>query len=314
MRIVDASACSAALKPQALIAALRTRFALGCVHPHRHVHTVGTPQSASSGFTSLIMPAWVVGECFGIKVINIAPGNSQRGLPGLHAVYTLFDANTGVPLAQMDGNIITAHRTAAASALAADFLAAPDASHLLLVGAGRIAALLPAHHACVRPLKRVSVWARRLEQAQALALQLQSQGFDAQAVSDLSLAARSADIVSSATLATEPIVQGAWLKPGSHLDLIGSFTPSMREADDDCFSNGARLWVDIEEAFEKSGDLLEPMQRQLLRPSDAQGTLASLCNGAAGGRRTASERTVFKSVGCALEDLAAAMLIHGQVA
>jgi ornithine cyclodeaminase len=259
-------------------------------------------------FTSLIMPAWIPGRCYGVKTINIAPGNAARGLPGLHASYLLCDGSTGRPLAVIDGDVLTQRRTAAASALAARWLARDDARHLLVVGAGRIARLLPAAYRAVRAIDRVSVWARNPAQAQSLAQELQGTGLPAGAVADLQAACGEADIVSCATLATEPVVRGAWLRPGTHLDLVGSFTPAMREADDACFA-GAALYVDTEEALTKSGDLLGPMARGVFAASDLRGTLAQLCRGEVRGRQHPRERTVFKSVGTALEDLAAALLV-----
>ena len=307
MQLLDAEATRAGLPFERLIPALQALFAAGCAVPSRHVHAVPAP---GGGFTSLIMPAWVPGCCYGVKTVNIAPHNAARGLPGLHSTYLLYDAATGAPLAMLDGDQITARRTAAASALAASFLARPDASHLLLVGAGQVARLLPAAYRVVRPITRVTVWARSADSAEALALSLRAQGFDASASSDLAGAAAQADVVSCATLATAPLVQGAWLQPGSHLDLIGSFTPAMREADDACFA-GASLFVDTDEALAKSGDLLGPMARGVFSATDVRGSLAMLSSGGVPGRRQAAERTVFKSVGTALEDLAAAMLVCG---
>lgn len=305
MQLFDAAATAAALPYARLVPALRALFAdPGCVVPPRHVHTVG------EGLTSLLMPAWLPGRCYGVKLINIAPGNAALGLPGLHASYLLHDATTGVPLALLDGDALTTRRTAAASALAAAMLARPDARRLLVVGAGRVAQQLPAAYAAVLPLQQVAVWARRPEQAAALAQAWRAQGLQAEAVADLQAAVAAADIVSCATLATAPLVQGRWLRPGTHLDLIGSFTPAMREADDDCFA-GAALYVDTDEALAKSGELLGPLARGVITPGAVRGTLAGLCRGTATGRRDADERTVFKSVGTALEDLAAAMLVLG---
>ena len=142
---------------------------------------------------------------------------------------------------------------------------------------------------------------------------MRSEGFEAQAVSHLSVACGEADIVSCATLSMEAVVRGAWLAPGSHLDLIGSFTPAMREADDACFEN-ARVFVDTDEALKKSGDLLIPMAHGVLHADDIRGTLTTLSKGVATGRKTDAERTVFKSVGTALEDLAAANLIYETLA
>ncbi|RYF14296.1 MAG: ornithine cyclodeaminase family protein [Comamonadaceae bacterium] len=306
MKIYDAAATAAALPFDRLVPALREMFARGCEVPARHVHEVAVP--GSEPFTSLIMPAWVPGQYYGIKMINIAPGNAKRGLPGLHAVYTLFDGATGVPLAVMDGDVITHRRTAAASALAASWLAREDARHLLVVGAGQIARLLPHAYRAVRAIDRVSVWARDMAKAEALAAQWRSEGLSASAVPDLQAACGEADIVSCATLATEPVVHGAWLNAGTHLDLIGSFTPAMREADDDCFA-GASLYLDTEEGLKKSGELLGPMARGVFSPADVRGTLATLSRGETAGRGSPGERTVFKSVGNALEDLAAAILV-----
>lgn len=306
MQVFDADATRAALPFDRLVTALQALFARGCEVPARHVHEIATADGG--GFTSLVMPAWLPGRYYGIKAVNIAPGNAALGLPGLHASYLLFDGVTGVPLAVMDGGEITSRRTAAASALAARWLARPDARHLLVVGAGQVARLLPQAYRAVRAIDRISVWARAPEKSQALAREWQAQGLPAQAVTDLQAACGEADIVSCATLATSPLVRGAWLRPGSHLDLIGSYTPAMCEADDACFA-GASLYIDTEEAMKKSGDLLGPLARGVIDAGSVRGTLAGLSRESATGRTGAEERTVFKSVGNGLEDLAAAMLV-----
>jgi ornithine cyclodeaminase/alanine dehydrogenase-like protein (mu-crystallin family) len=308
MEWIDAAAVRAALPFERLIPALRTLFAAGCTVPPRQV--LQWDDGTGGHVTSLVMPAWQTGAgggFYAVKVINIAPGNAARGLPGLHASVLLHDAATGRPLALLDGDEITARRTAAASALAASFLARADAQRLLVVGAGRIAALLPSAYRVVRPIAQVAVWARRAEAAEALAARWRADGFDAVAAPDLPQAVAEADIVSCATLATAPVVRGAWLAPGSHLDLIGSFTPQMVEADDDCF-RGAALFADTDEALRKSGDLLGPLARGVFTAADLRGTLETLARGATPGRTDPMERTVFKSVGTALEDLCAAQL------
>ncbi len=310
MRIFDAQATHDALPFDRLIPALRDLFAVGCEVPPRHLHRIDVPDA--DALTSLIMPAWLPGRTYGVKIVNVAPGNAARGLPALHASYLLHDARSGVPLALIDGDQITSRRTAAASALAASWLALPEATHLLLIGAGQVARLLPDAYRVVRPLERVSVWARVPDRAEALAAEIRERGFDAWRADDLPAAVGAADIVSCATLATEPIVQGRWLRAGSHLDLIGSFTPAMREADDDCF-HGARLYIDTEEALAKSGDLLGPLSRAVFSAGDVAGTLGTLVRGETPGRTDAVQRTVFKSVGTALEDLAAAMLVCGEL-
>jgi len=244
--------------------------------------------------------------------INLRQSNGQ-------GVSLVFDQQTKVVYQNQSygitsleyGDQVTARRTAAASALAASFLARADARRLLVVGAGRVARLLPAAYRVVRPIEQVTVWARRPQEAEALAHALADGGVAAAASTDLAGAVAAADVVSVATLATEPVIEGRWLRPGSHLDLIGSFTPAMREADDACFA-GAAVYVDTEEALQKSGDLLGPLRRGVFITAGVRGTLATLARGEAQGRRDETERTVFKSVGTALEDLAAAILVHEQ--
>lgn len=303
---LDAATTAAHLAPADLIAALRRAFAEGAQVPLRHTHRIEDP--AGPGGTVLLMPAWKPGGHLGIKTVTIFPGNGAHGLPGLHSLYTLFDATTGVPLAQLDGNEITSRRTAAASALAASFLARHDAASLLVLGSGRVARLLPDALRCVRPIERIAVWNHRPEGAAALARRWREQGLNAQPVTDLEAAVARADIVSCATLAGAPLVRGAWLREGAHLDLIGSFTPQMRECDAQCFAR-ARVWVDTDEALAKSGDVLDAIAAGGFDAARLQGTLAQLCRGERAGRHSRSEITLFKAVGNALEDLAAAELV-----
>jgi ornithine cyclodeaminase/alanine dehydrogenase-like protein (mu-crystallin family) len=306
MKHFDDIATREPLAFERLVPALRAAFAADAQVPPRHVHSIET--AGGDKGTVLIMPAWSDAGFLGIKTINVFPGNSARGLPGLHATYVLYDARAGVPLAMMDGNELTARRTAAASALGASFLARADAHRLLVLGSGRVARLLPAAHASLRPIREVQVWNHRPEGAEALAAQWRAKGFNARAVTELEAAVRQADIVSCATLANEPLVHGDWLAPGSHLDLIGSFTPAMREADAQCFA-GARTFIDTPEALQKAGELLDAIAAGTLRADEVQGTLAALCRGERAGRTDNEERTVFKAVGSALEDLTAATLV-----
>ena len=312
MHHFDRDTTRLALPFDRLIPALRNLFVAGCEVPLRHTHSLPGPDNAGgTANTVLIMPAWQPGQFMGIKTVNIFPGNSARGLPGLFSTYILYDAQTGQPLAQIDGNEITSRRTAAASALAASYMAPPDASTLLVVGCGRVGSLIPAAYQAVLPITHVLLWDRTAAHAEALAHHLRAEGIHATAAPDLQAAVRQADVVSCATLATAPLVQGHWLRPHSHLDLIGSFTPLMREADDACFAN-ARLVVDTSEALQKSGELLGPMSRGVFSADSVAGTLADLCRGTIPGRLNTTGRTVFKSVGTALEDLAAAMLVWGR--
>lgn len=306
MQYLNADDVRQRLPMPALIEALRQRFAQGCAVPLRHTHTISDPNGAPAG-TVLIMPAWRCGGRFGVKTVNIFPGNAARGLPALHASYMLFDATTGQPLALLDGSELTTRRTAAASALAASYLARPDAGCLLVVGAGRVARVLPEAMRCARPsLRRFLVWNHRADAAARLVATLRDEGLEAQAEGDLEAAVGVADIISCATLSRAPLVRGRWLAAGAHLDLIGSFTPDMRESDGECWRL-ARAWVDTDEALAKAGDVLQAMAEGAFEPGRVQGRLSDLCRGAAVDRRP-GDRTLFKSVGTALEDLAAAEL------
>jgi ornithine cyclodeaminase/alanine dehydrogenase-like protein (mu-crystallin family) len=307
MQIFDADATRAHLPLVPLIDALRAMFVAGCELPPRHVHEVTQADGAPAGHV-LLMPAWQAGAQLGVKIVSVFPGNAAHGLPSVHGVYVLLDARTGVPLAQLDGSELTARRTAAVSALAASLLARGDATRLLIVGAGRIASLVADAMACVRPIARVQVWNHRAAGAQALAERLRARGIDASAVTDLGAAVAEADIVSCATLATQPLIEGRWLRPGTHLDLVGSFTATMREADSECLRR-ARVFIDGDEALGKAGELLQAAADGAFELEQLQGTLAQLCRAERSARTAASEITLFKSVGSALQDLAAAQLI-----
>ncbi len=310
MQIIDSAQTRAHLAFEHLIPALGAMFNQECEVPLRHNHAMSLDGEQVG--TVLIMPAWQPGKRLGIKVVTIYPGNAAQGQPGLNSIFTLFDATTGVPLALLDGNEITSRRTAAAAALAAQSLSRPDSTRLFVVGAGRVATLVPYAFRSIRPIKEVKVWDIDVDRAQVLARQLRQDGFLADAIADLRTGTEWADIVSCATLSDKPLIQGKWLKPGTHLDLIGSFTPAMREADDHCF-RVATVFVDTDEALQKSGDLLEPIKSGAFTPGRLAGTLAQLCRGERKGRCTNDEITIFKAVGTALEDLAAASLVYDRL-
>ena len=306
MQILDPSHTTQHLPMAALVACLEQMFIEGCEVPLRHNHQIAGATPAQDGIM-LLMPAWQTGKRIGVKTVSIFPGNQALGLPGLHSVFILYDAATGAPLAVLDGDAITSRRTAAASALAARWLSRPDARRLLVLGAGRVASLLPDAYRCVRDIQQVQVWDIRPEAAQAMVARLQAQGMDASVATDLEQAVRGADIISCATLSTAPLVRGEWLQPGAHLDLIGSFTPAMRESDDACFAR-ATVFVDTPEALMKAGDILAPIASGAWDKRQLAATLEQLCRGEHAGRSRADEITLFKAVGTALEDLAAASL------
>lgn len=294
-----------------LVSALRLAFASGATVPPRHHHYI--PQPGGAQAVLLLMPAWQEGGYLGIKVATIYSGNGKRGLPGVYSTYLLCDAATGRPLALIDGAQITERRTAAVSAVAASFLARADARSLLIVGAGRIASLAADGFTAVRPIDRVTVWARRFDKAELFAAHLRESGHNAIATASLRDAAAEADIISCATMSTEPLIRGEWLRPGTHIDLVGSFTPAMREADDSC-AGRSRVYVDSHEALVESGDLAGPIANGALDRQAIVGTLADLAAGRIAGRKSADEITLFKAVGTALSDIAAAALVYRAVA
>lgn len=332
MNFYDEAAVRSALPFDRLIPALDRAFCQDYEIPQRLVLAL-----SDAPVTSLVMPAWQKSadidgrRYYGVKVINIAPKNAALGIAALHAHYNLFDADTGQLLALIEGGELTARRTAASSALAASKILKLKQTRrlseqserpktLLIVGTGRIASLLPAAYMNVLEFEKILVWGRDFGKAQQQVARLQTElaaelgpsrahlaSIQIEAVQNIEEALGIADIVSCATLATEPVIQGALLAPHAHLDLIGSFTPLMREADDACFAQTA-LYVDSREALTKSGDLIGPLQRGVFNADNIAGTLESLCRPTAL-QHTIQGRSVFKSVGLALEDLAAAILV-----
>lgn len=298
-----------------LIEALSAIFARDDVRsPIRHHHSIEVPGEPTA--TLLLMPAWIEGEYLGVKQVNVFPGNNARDLPGLSSHYLLSCGRSGRPLALLDGNELTARRTAAASALASRLLSRADASNLLMVGAGRMGRRLIPAHMSVRPIQTVQVWDRKEAAAAALVAELRAVGIDARVCPSerLQQVAGAADIISCATLATEPVIFGDWLKPGAHLDLVGSFTPTMRETDNAAMQRCA-VFVDTRAgALSETGDLIIPIREGAIGADKILAELAELCRGQHAGRAALSKPeqalTLFKSVGDSREDLAAAILAY----
>jgi len=306
MMILDANAVAAALPYDRLIDRLDRAFAADITVPERTHLEVPVPGGSQA--TLLLMPAWQRGTWLGVKLATVFPDNAQRGLPAVHASYLLMDARTGEPVALLDGTELTLRRTAAASALASRYLSRADAARLLMVGTGNLAPHLVAAHASARPLTSVTIWGRRRDAAEALAVRLSGHAFSVATCADLQDAVRNADIISCATLATNPLIRGAWLRPGQHLDLVGAFRPDMREADAEAVRR-ASVYVDTREgAFKEAGELVQAIAGGVITAADIRGTLRDLVTGVVAGRQDAAEITAFKSVGTALEDLAAAEL------
>jgi len=307
MRIIGPSEVTAALDFISLVEALRQMFRTGCEAPLRHHHAIHDP-SGGPDATLLLMPAWQSGRHIGIKLVTVFPGNAAVDLPSVMGAYLLLDGKTGEPLALLDGPALTARRTAAASALAASYLARPDSERLLMVGTGALAPHLIEAHAAVRPIRNVLIWGRDPDKAARLAQRLDRKTLKVAATSDLEAAVRGAHVISCATLSFEPLIRGAWLPLGVHLDLVGGFTPERREADDEAVRR-ARIFVDTREgASNEAGDIVQPLRAGVIVADDVAGDLFELTRGSRAGRRYHDQITLFKSVGTALEDLAAAQL------
>jgi ornithine cyclodeaminase len=313
MRYFDAATVRAALSWPRMLDALGAMLREPVVAPLREMHTIDVPD-APAGMLFL-MPAWRVGRRFGVKLVTVFPGNRERGARAVNAVYALFDARDGHPLALFDGDEITARRTAGASALAARALARRDARHLVMVGAGGQARGLVEAHSHVRPIERVSLWSRTPAHAEVAAREMAADGLPVTAVRDLEAAVRAADVVSCATLSTAPLVRGAWLAPGAHLDLVGAFRADMRETDDDAMRRAGAIVVDDRKAaLTEGGDLVQALASGAIAPGRVVADLADLALARHPGRTTDDEITVFKSVGFALEDLAAAEAVYDSAA
>jgi alanine dehydrogenase len=305
---LTAAQLRAALPYPALIDALRLAFTEAIQAPRRHVHTI----SEADATVLLLMPVWQPAGRTGVKLVTVAPHNLEKQLPSVHSIFVLFDTVTGAPLALLDGDELTSRRTAAASALASTYLSRPDSSTLLMVGTGSLAQYLAVAHCVARPIRTIRIWGRSLEKAEHAVRQLAAQdlpaGVSVSATSDLEAAVRAADIISCATTSTVPIVQGDWVQPGTHVDLVGGFKPDMREADDRLMAR-ATVFVDtFAGALAEAGDLLQPMASGQLQRAAIVAELADLAGGRHAGRTDPQEITVFKSVGTGIEDLCAANL------
>lgn len=307
MLLLNRTEIAARLPRLALIDRLERAFAAHSGTPVRQRYDLGGGDGA--GRSLLLMPGWRVNGAIGVKLVTVFADNARLSLPAVHACYVLFDADSGAPRAILDGNELTLRRTGAASALAAKYLAPPDARRLLMVGTGELAPHVILSHAQVRPLEAVRIWGRRREKAREVADALGAEpGFSIEICDDLESGVAWADIVSCATLSQTPLIEGRWLHPGQHLDLIGAFRPDMREADDLAISRAA-LYVDTRAgALTEAGELVQTLAAGIIQPTHIKGELSELVRGTVPGRSDPAAITLFKSVGTAIEDLAAAEL------
>ncbi len=308
MRVIDREGVDAAIDFPALIAAIEDALRAEITLPVRHHHVV---PRADGDATHLIMPAWHKGSggFLGVKIVNVFPGNGARSLPSVMGTYVLMHGDTGAPLAVIDGTRLTLWRTAAASALAARYLAKPDASVHLMVGAGALAPFFIRAHRAVRPITRTLLWNKTRGNADKLAEELSAQGLTVEVAEDLEAAVRQADIISTATLATAPLVRGAWLKPGAHLDCVGAFSATMRETDDEAVQR-ARLFADVRASvLKEGGDFVQPIKAGIIPVTKIEADLFDLARGSVAFGRKADDITFYKSTGSAIFDLAAAALV-----
>ena len=302
MKVLSAEQVAVAAPYRDVIEALRQAFREPATTPVRHHHN--TPPAT----TLLLMPAWTA-SWTGLKLVTVKPDNVEKGIPSIQGSYLLLDNATGATVAIMDAGEITRRRTAAASALAADYLARPDASVHAIIGAGALCAHFARAHRVVRPIGKTLVCNRTMDKAIVAAAQLRAEGINAEAC-DMEEAVRQADVISAMTNSTAPLIRGAWLKPGAHLDLVGAYKPAMRETDGDAVAMSS-VYVDTREGvLAEAGDLLQARDEGKFDFSAVKADLEELCSGKARGRQNGREITLFKSVGTALEDLATAVMVH----
>ncbi|MEM6622053.1 MAG: ornithine cyclodeaminase [Pseudomonadota bacterium] len=312
MQMIDAQAVHAHLPYARLIPAL--------IQAHRadvdaRMETVFDQPSSGDGDgvdNFLVLPAWQRGRALGAKLATVFPENERNGsgLPSIHAVVVLFDGADGRPLGVIDGTALTVRKTAADSGMGATWLAPAQAERLLMVGAGAMAPHLIQAHLTARPtIREVAIWNRSPERAKSLGGTLNIPGVSVTAIDDLEAAACRADVISCATMATDPLIRGAWLKPGTHLDLVGSFRPDMLECDAVALVTGS-IFVDSRwMALEKGGEIQAALASGQITPDAVLADAFQLAQGKHPGRRTADEITVYKNGGGGHLDVMVAQIL-----
>ncbi len=306
MRSLDDAEVAAALLWGALVESIEQMLLdPAAVAPARTAHTV--PDANGNDAFFLMKPGWIAGKVIAVKCVTVFPDNGAIDLPMIQAGMLLFDGSNGSLIGACEAGELTARRTAAASAVAAKRLARADARRLLVVGTGAVAPNAVLVHSHVRDFDTVEVWGRNADKACAVVDAVAAEGVAASVSGDLDASVAAADVISCVTGATSPLVKGALLKPGAHLDLIGGFNLGMRESDDDCVRR-ATIFVDTREDAVLAGDLAQPLAAGVITAADLVADLADLVAGRHPGRTSDDEITFFKSAGTALEDLAAAQL------
>ena len=289
-----------------LISEIKNTFRSGDVMiPSRHHHDFPNPKVKADS-TLLLMPAWNPGVNAGVKIVTVSPENRQFNLPSIQGIYIYLDATSGEVRAIIEAKSLTTKRTSATSALASSFLSREDSSSLLMIGTGALSTDLIKAHASVRPITDVYVWGRNFDKAQAVCNRLKDEVFTCTPVETINDKISTVDIVSCATLSKTPLVRGEQLHSGQHIDLVGAYTKDMRESDDAAISKASVYLDTFQGGLNESGDIVIPLSNGTINREDILGDLFELCSGTVLGRSSAEEITLFKSVGHALEDLAAA--------
>jgi ornithine cyclodeaminase/alanine dehydrogenase-like protein (mu-crystallin family) len=293
-----------------LVAALRLAFSSkNVIVPVRHHHDFPNPKTGSNS-TLLLMPAWDPGKSSGVKIVTVSPENAQFDLPSINGIYIHLDATKGTVKGILEAKSLTAKRTAAASALASSYLSNENSSSLLMIGTGALSINLIKAHAAVRPIENVYIWGRSFDKAQAIADQLANETFCVTPIQSIDEKITEVDIVSCATLSKTPLVLGKQLRKGQHIDLVGAYRNDMRESDDEVILKSSVFLDNLQGGLKESGDINQPLQAGIIKESDIKADLFQLCSNERAGRSCPDEITVFKSVGHALEDLAAANYYH----
>jgi ornithine cyclodeaminase len=302
MIVLDDARITDAADHTGLVAALAEAFRNPAEMPARmHANLPGDDHARL-----LVMPSWTAREAIGVKIVAVVPSNGERGRPTIDGAYLLMDGLTGKPLAVLSAPALTALRTAGVCALAASLLARRTTKTLLVIGTGALAPFLVRAYSALCPLDRVILWGRDPRKAEALAGRLSDMRVHIVVASRLRDAVGEADVICSATSSREPLLEGCHITPGTHIDLVGSFAPEMREADTELFRRG-RLFVDTETAFDESGDLIVPLHEGIIDRNALD--LTSLLRSPDLGRVSDSDITIFKTVGTGLADLAVARYI-----
>ena len=266
-------------------------------HPDARHMVQQEPQAGENQFVTLI--AWKRGGAIAVKMVGVFPGNLALDPPqaSVQGLVALFDPHTGSPLCVADGEAMTFRKTAADSGLGARLLAREDAETLLVVGAGGLAPHVMQAHLAARPsLSRILIWNRTAARAEALAGSSARAGVEISATRDLNGAVGQADIISCVTMSEQPLVRGSLLKPGVHLDLVGAYLPTMREADDDALVRGT-VFVDCYDGMEGSGELAQPVEAGVIDWTAVNADYYALVQGRHCGRRSPEEITVCKNAG-----------------